>query len=76
MKTEKDKQLQKEMIDEVVGLIQQKGEELRVSGKSPYDQLPQMDVLLDTIRFLDRYDENVKVLNQYYLGKPRWEREK
>lgn len=76
MKTEKDKQLQKEIIDEVVELIQQKGEELRLSGKSPYDQLPQMDVLLDTIRFLAGYDENVEVLNQYYLGKPKWEREK
>ena len=76
MKTERDKQLQKETINEIVEFIQQKGTELRGSGKSPYDQVAQMDILLDTIRFLDRYDENVRILNEYYLGKSKWDREK
>lgn len=33
------------------------------------DKLVQMDVVLDIIRFLDQYDENVKVLNEYWRKK-------
>lgn len=33
------------------------------------DKLVQMDVVLDIMRFLDQYDENIKVLNEYWRKK-------
>lgn len=61
-----DNQRKKQIIDELVQLIEQKGRELQASDLPAKDQLPQVDVLLDTIRFLDQYDTNVQVLNRYW----------
>lgn len=36
---------------------------------SAEDKLTQMDVVLDVLHFLKDYDENVAVLNKYWLDK-------
>lgn len=38
---------------------------------SPESKLIQADVLLNTMKFLEQYVENTKVLNQYWLNKKR-----
>lgn len=38
------------------------------------EKLEQADVLLDTMKFLNDYDENVKVLNDYWVAKHREEK--
>lgn len=58
-----------QFIGEVVKLIEQKGKEVQSSGEPAEAQLPKVDVLLDVVRFLDHYDENVKVLNDYWRKK-------
>jgi hypothetical protein len=58
-----------QFIDEVVRMIEQKGHEVQTSGEPPLQQLPKVDILLDMIRFLDKYDENVIVLNNYWRAK-------
>ena len=52
-----------QFINEIVNLIEQKGREVQSSGEPARDQLPKVDILLDIVRFLDHYDENVQILN-------------
>ena len=58
-----------QFIQELVKLIEQKGKEVQASGEPAEMQLPKVDVMLDVVRFLDHYDENVKVLNDYWRKK-------
>lgn len=58
-----------QFIQELVKLIEQKGKEVQASGEPAETQLPKVDVMLDVVRFLDHYDENVKVLNEYWSRK-------
>ena len=61
------------MIDKIVEAIKNFGEETRNDkDTSLKDKCIQVDVLLDTIKFLDNYDENIKVLNDYYTKKDKW----
>lgn len=66
-----DKDYKKQIIDEITNFITQRGQQVRDSDLSVDDQVTQVDVLLDTLHFLQCYDENVKVLNKYWLEK-RW----
>ena len=58
------------MIDKLVNSIRDLSTDTRTN---PYlslgDKITQVDVVLDTIRFLSNYDENVQVLNKYYARK-------
>lgn len=65
----------KAMVEKIANAIKGFGEEARNDETlSLKEKCQQVDMLLDTIRFLDNYDENVKVLNQYYLSKGKWDR--
>ena len=66
--------IRKQITDDIIKYLQVKGQELQTSGKPVEDQLIQMDVILDVIRFLDRYKENVQILNRHYLEKSKFER--
>lgn len=68
------KEGQQEIIDEIHNRIKGLGEEIRESGATINVQCTQMDVLLDTIRFLDHYEDNVKVLNTYWLRRHKEEK--
>lgn len=71
----KAKDAKKVMIDKITEAIKDFGEQARQDETlSLGDKCLQVDVLIDTLKFLDNYDENVRVLNQYYLNKNRWER--
>lgn len=59
----------KYMIEQLVGVLQLKGEYLNSSDIDLYEKADKLDVLLDTMKFLQNYDENVKVLNEYWLDK-------
>ena len=67
--SEEDREFRKQIIDEVSELIMQKGKEIQDSDMPTMEQLTKVDVLLDTVHFLSDYDENVKVLNKYWLEK-------
>lgn len=56
--------VQEDIKDKIVDRIKDLGEEIRNSGLPIKDQLTQMDVVLDTIRFLEHYDRDTKILNQ------------
>ena len=76
MKSERDIQIRDEMINKVKDTIQKLGADLNhVSTKEQAEeQLIQVDVLLDTIKFLNDYEENIKVLNKHWLNKNSIER--
>lgn len=68
--TEKDMNLQNHMINKISVYLEQLGEELHSDKtQSPYDKVPQVDVLLHTLHFLQDIDENVQVLNDYWIKK-------
>lgn len=55
------------MIDKIVDAIKNFGAQVRANENlSLSEQIAQVDVLLDTIKFLDNYEENVKVLNEHH----------
>ena len=55
------------MIDKIIEAIKDLGHETKENEQvSTKDKFDQVDVLLDTMKFLNNYDENVKVLNTYY----------
>lgn len=70
----KEEAIRKQITDDIIKYLQTKGQEIQTSGKPIEQQLIQMDVILDIIRFLDKYKENVQVLNDHYLGKSKFER--
>ena len=55
-----------EMIKAVQDILLNEVEYIRQSSKTLDDKIDETDLLLDMIKFLDRYEENTKVLNQYY----------
>lgn len=66
----KDKANQDKMINQVMLMLQDMGDKLRVdNSNSPSEMLPQADVLLHTMHFLKDYEENIQVLNKYWLHK-------
>lgn len=68
---DKDKQT---IIDEIVKMLQLKGVDLENEDIDLYQKAMKLDVLIDTMKFLQNYDENTKVLNQYWLNKKRQEK--
>ncbi|MBQ2639254.1 MAG: hypothetical protein IJF92_00610 [Bacilli bacterium] len=71
-----EREEQKQIRDKIIEKLKSIGEEIRENedSESVSIRASQMDVLLDTIRFLDRYDENVKVLNKYWIEKHQQEK--
>ena len=68
------KDAKQSMIDEISDRIRDLGEEIRYNKDlSIEDKMTQMDILLDTIKFLKDYDENVKILNKHRI-EHKWER--
>lgn len=75
MKNDKEfKELKQKEVDKIVSLLQQRGREIHDNNEVPQQQLASMDVLIDTIKFLEHYEENVKILNQHLKDK-RFNRE-
>ena len=65
------------MIDRIIKEIEVLGEQSRKDKTASIeDKLYQIDVLLDTLKFLKNYEENVRVLNEHYASKGKWNREK
>lgn len=58
-------------IEELLALLREQGEKVRSNkdNKTTLQMLERADVLLDLIKFLKDYEENVKVLNAYWLDK-------
>lgn len=64
------------MINQITKAIENFGKQVRRDENILIeDKCLQIDVLLDTLKFLENYDENVKILNKYYLNK-KWERDR
>ena len=65
------------MINKISKAIENFGRQAQQDKETSLeDKLLQVDVLLDTLKFLDRYEENVKVLNEYYANKEKWNKER
>ena len=68
----KDKNERDIVIKRLENMLQGAGQYVRDDDTlTPEQQLVQVDVILDTMKFLQDYEENVKVLNKYWLEK-RW----
>lgn len=71
----KEKASKEQIIDRLFNMLQGQGMYVREDGTlSQEDKLIQADILLDTMKFLKDYDENVQVLNRYWLDKHRREK--
>ena len=71
---DREEELRKQITDDIIKYLQLKGQLIEINTRPAEEQLIQMDVILDVVKFLDRYKENVQVLNQHYLGKSKFER--
>lgn len=68
---------QQEVIDMIFDRIKDLGQQIREDQSiSLQDKCEQVDILLDVNKFLMNYNENVKILNKYYLGRSKFDREK
>ena len=65
----RNQKFKKQIIDEIVASLQTIGGTLQSSGAPVEEQLTKVDIILDTIRFLDKYEDNVKVLNAYWSSR-------
>ena len=69
------KEYEDEIIHKINNGVQKLGKELMDDKVTPAkDKTYQMDVLLDTMHFLSDYEENVKVLNDYWRNKRHQEK--
>lgn len=69
---DKDKTAKKQLMDRLFNVLQGQGMYIREDASlTPEDKLQQMDIILDTMKFLKDYDENVKVLNEHWVSKHR-----
>ena len=58
------------VIQKMQKMLEDIGKELQKDNKLSIEQkLKQLNVILDTMKFLDTYDINVKILNEYWLDK-------
>lgn len=58
------------VIKRLENMLQGAGQYVRDDDTlTPEQQLVQVDVILDTMKFLQNYEENIKVLNKYWLEK-------
>ena len=69
MSTLKNKEV---VMDTLIEDLRRQGELLQQDKElSIQDKLTQMDVILDVLHFIQDYDENIKVLNNYWLHKEK-----
>ncbi len=65
------------IIDNITEKLEEIGKQIQQDKTlSPYDKAPQIDIVLDVLHFLQDYDENVKVLNEYWVKKRKEEKYK
>lgn len=69
----KEEQIRGKVIEDITRYLQAEGDKIRLSVESIDEQVIQMDVVLDVLRCLARYKENIQVLNEYYFNKSRFE---
>lgn len=75
IKTNNEQPVKQQIINRLFNMLQGQGMYVREDGTlSPDDKLKQISILVDTMKFLKDYDENVKVLNKYWLDKHRKEK--
>lgn len=69
---DKNKDSKQIMLDKIAKSLEHLGEELRADTQTTTEnKLPQMDAIIHTLHFLQEFDENVQVLNEYWLKKNR-----
>ena len=75
MSKEEEEQAREMIINRLFNMLKGQGEYVQSETiSSPESKLVQADVLINTMKFLEQYTENVQVLNQYWLGKRRAEK--
>ena len=63
------------MINEVLQALQERGEHLRDNKElTNMDTAERLDVLINVMHFLKDYDENIQVLDRYWLEKRQREK--
>lgn len=63
----------KQIIDKLIIGLQAEGKFIKQDEtKTVEDKLMEIDVLLDTVKFLSNYETNVKILNNY-ASQHKWE---
>ena len=63
---------QQKIIEELQKALLKEVEFIRQNPRKTTDEkIVQVDVLFDTMKFLKDYEENIKILNQYYLNKSK-----
>lgn len=66
--------LKEETINKIQDLLLEEGKTLQDNKEIPTrDKIERVDVLLNLVKFLDNYDENIEVLNRH-LRETRWKR--
>lgn len=61
-----------EIIDKIQDLLLKEGKILQNDKEMPKkDKLDKVDVLLNLVKFLDNYDENIEILNKH-IRENRW----
>ena len=63
---DKENSIRNEIKNDIKTYLRSKMEEIRLSDKSPDEKFIQIDMLLDTVKFLNNYKENVAILNRYH----------
>ena len=63
-------------IEELLALLREQGETVKSNknNKITLDMLERADVLLDLIKFLKDYDENIIILNKHWQEKHKKEK--
>ena len=73
----KDNKTQQEIIDKLQKALLKEVEFIREhTNRTTDEKIAQVDVLFDIVKFLNNYDENVKILNRHYLSKSKFDRDK
>ena len=68
MMADKENSIRNEIKNDIKTYLRSKMEEIRLSDKSPDEKFIQIDMLLDTVKFLNNYKENVAILNRYHTN--------
>lgn len=71
---DKEKTIKEDTFDRIVHLLQEEGQRIQSDNESILDQLTRMNIIIDMIKFINNYDENIRVLNAHYLSKSKFER--
>lgn len=75
IKTNNEQSAKQQLMNRLFNVLRGQGTYIKEDESlSLEDRVQQMDIILDTMKFLKDYDENVKVLNKYWLDKHRKEK--